>query len=271
MSDDAPKDAAWAKIYAKAPPSTRTGIFYNTFPFPTKIAPETVAVYIAAHTKPGDTVLDVFGGSGSTGLAALMCEYPTADMRRLAAGLGLEPTWGARNAVVYELGKYGAFATKVMADPPDWREFEDAVDRLVKDVSADLPGVYDVPDPFGGVGTVRHVIHSDVVSCPKCGRRLPWYSVMVRREPLGIDGRGLCPFCGHEGRSSDFGYELQTVYDPLLGTEVTRRLRVPVRVYGRTGSVNWFREADEGDRRLAEAAEALDYPAGTEPKEIVWG
>ena len=72
------------KLFAKPLPSTRSGAFYNTFPYPTKISPETIAVYIAASTEPGDTVLDTFSGSGSTGIAALLCEFPTEKMIQLA-------------------------------------------------------------------------------------------------------------------------------------------------------------------------------------------
>ena len=88
------------KLYTTALPSSRSGVFYNTFAYPTKISPETVAIYIAAHTKPGDTVLDVFGGSGSTGLAALMCEHPTEAMIKSARDMNLQPVWGAMNAVI---------------------------------------------------------------------------------------------------------------------------------------------------------------------------
>ena len=64
------KNKVLDKLYSKDLPSTRTGLFYNTFSYPTKISPESIAVYIAAHTKPGDTVLihleerfNRFGGS----------------------------------------------------------------------------------------------------------------------------------------------------------------------------------------------------------------
>ncbi|MFC3119830.1 DNA methyltransferase [Jhaorihella thermophila] len=41
------------------------------------MSPEAIALFIAAHTKPGDTVFfDGFAGSGTTGLAALLCEKP---------------------------------------------------------------------------------------------------------------------------------------------------------------------------------------------------
>ena len=264
----------WADLYAKPPPSTRSGVFFNVFSYPTKISPVTVAVYIAAHTKPGDTVLDVFGGSGSTGLAALMCQHPTSEMRRLAAGLDLEPTWGARNAVVYELGRYGAFAAGVMADPPDWGEFEAAAARLLREASEDLHDVYGALDPIGGEGTVRHVICSDVVICPRCGRELTYYSAMVRRSPLAIDGSGECAACGFKGAAADFRSVLETVDDPLLGRPVTRRRRVPVRVYGKTGKTGragWVREASEADVGLFEASEARPFPASVEAREIRWG
>ena len=74
-------------LYSKPLPSSRSGAFYNTFPYPTKISPEAIAVYIACTTKPGDVVLDTFAGSGSTGIAALLCEHPTQNMQEIAKNL----------------------------------------------------------------------------------------------------------------------------------------------------------------------------------------
>ena len=68
------------KLFENPLPSARSGAFFNAFSYPTKISPESIAVYIASITEPGDTVLDAFGGSGSTGIAALLCEYPTDNM-----------------------------------------------------------------------------------------------------------------------------------------------------------------------------------------------
>ena len=49
-------------LYSKTLPSSRAGSFYNTFPYPTKISPEAIAVYIACTTDPGDMVLDALPG-----------------------------------------------------------------------------------------------------------------------------------------------------------------------------------------------------------------
>src|ERR1700683_1974876 len=88
----------------KAPlPASRTGALYSAFPYPTKISPEAIALFIAAHTEPGETIFDGFAGSGTTALAALLCENPPEELRAKAKSLGLKVTWGARNAVLYEL------------------------------------------------------------------------------------------------------------------------------------------------------------------------
>src|SRR5437764_15178402 len=98
-----PEDALGA-LYGESLPANRSGALYAAFPYPTKISPEAIALFIAAHTKPGDSVFDGFAGSGTTGLAALLCENPSPAMREEAKRLGLKVTWGARNAVLYELG-----------------------------------------------------------------------------------------------------------------------------------------------------------------------
>ena len=106
--------AQLAKLYTKPLPSSRSGPLFNAFPYPTKISPEAAAVFIASHTKPGDTVLDTFAGSGTTGLAALLCDKPNDEMRRIATELGASPVWGPRRAILYEVGVLGAFVSRAI-------------------------------------------------------------------------------------------------------------------------------------------------------------
>ena len=110
-------------MYRGSIPSSRAGAIYNAFSYPTKIDAEAVALYIATHTKPGQTVLDPFGGSGSTGIAARLCDSPTPRMLQLAEDLELDPHWGPRHAVIYELSTIGALLSSVMTSPPDVSEF----------------------------------------------------------------------------------------------------------------------------------------------------
>ena len=68
-------------------------------------------------TRPGETVFDGFAGSGTTGLAALLCGDPTPEMRDGAKRLRFDVRWGARNAVLYELSALGAFVGRTLTNP----------------------------------------------------------------------------------------------------------------------------------------------------------
>lgn len=265
-SDEQP----WEKLYNMDLPSTRGGLFYDTFAYPTKIAPESIAIYIATHTKPGDTVLDVFGGSGSTGIAALMCEHPTETMKMIANKYNLQPEWGPRNAIVYEIGKYGAFALHVMANPPEQKSFTSAVTKLVNTIDDEF-SIYNTKDSEGNLGVIRHIIFSDIVLCTKCGNEFSYYEGMVRYAPLRIDGNGICPYCGNKCKTSDFPYVTEEIFDTLIQKFITRRKRVPVKVYGQTGHEKWVREANDADIEQLRTIEAYEYPCRYEAQKIVWG
>ena len=53
---------------------------YNAHSYHTKVPPRSIIPYILNYTRPGDLVLDVFCGSGMTGVAAQMCAQPPADL-----------------------------------------------------------------------------------------------------------------------------------------------------------------------------------------------
>jgi DNA modification methylase len=53
---------------------------YNAHSYHTKVPPRGIIPYILHYTEPGDLILDPFCGSGMTGVAALMCANPPADL-----------------------------------------------------------------------------------------------------------------------------------------------------------------------------------------------
>lgn len=258
-------------LYSQPLPSLRTGLFYNTFPYPTKIAPESIAVFIATHTKPGDTVLDTFSGSGSTGLAALMCEHPTAQMEAIAEKLGVHPVWGKRNASLYDISTYGSFAAEVMTRPPRSRDFADAARLLIERARDELDGVYSVIDDEGAVGEVRHIVWSNIIVCPHCGKEFSFYEACVDLNPVIIRSQGFCPHCGGRVAPTANDFATEEVNDNLIGASVTRRKRVPAVIYGVTGKRKWRRPASAADISDAIARESAPYPQYCQPKAITWG
>jgi len=237
-------------LYDRPVVAKRSGPLFNAFSYPTKIDPELVALFIASHTGPGDLVLDVFGGSGSTGIAAKLCDKPTERMRALARELGLSVRWGARRAVLYELSPLGALLASVMCDPPDPAEFAAAATALVEKAAKSFGWAYAATAPDGAAGQLRHTIWSEVLTTPCCGRRVSLWDAAVSLDPVVLHDEFRCPGCASPVRVGECERAVVEERDPLTGAVTARRARVPARVYGRSGGRNWSRPPTQADTEL---------------------
>lgn len=255
------------KIFGKALPSTRSGAFFNAFSYPTKISPESIAVYIASMTKPGDIVLDTFGGSGSTGIAALLCEKPTKKMISLSNELGFNPVWGARNSIGYEIGTYGWFAAKTITNRLKENEFKKAADSFIKNAEETLGEYYSVVGPDGKDGYIRYVIWSEILICKNCKKEMSYFDMGVERNPVKFKKVVTCPCCGNVFNVDELEFVVEEYKDEILGKTCKRKKRVPAWIYGCTNGKNWDRAATMDDIKIYDDIKELSIT----PKKIKWG
>jgi adenine-specific DNA methylase len=258
-------------LYARALPAERAGPLYGAFSYPTKISPEAIALFIASHTKPGDTIFDGFAGSGTTGLAALLCENPSRELRDEAKRLGLNPRWGARNAVLYELGALGAFISKTLTNPPDPKEFREAAEQILQSAENEDGWMYSARDPKGRSGTIRYVVWSDVLRCSACNRPTTFWDACVSRNPAKIAARFKCPSCATVVPLDEAARVTETITDDVIGEQRTARTRRPVWVYGSTGKKSWSRRVNKDDLELLARISNERIPASVPVVEIPWG
>lgn len=259
------------RLYASPLPSARSGPLYNAVSYPTKISPEAIAVFIATHTKPGDLILDVFAGSGTTGLAAMLCDQPTAEMRRVAKELGVSPQWGPRRAILYELGVLGALISRTMCRPPNPGEFRAAAEQLIEAAKERVGHLYKVQDAQGRSGSLRHAIWSDVLVCPHCRTEVLYADAIVRRNPIRFSERVTCRACRRVASAGDFPRAVEKVFDPLLRKHVTTKKRRLWMVYGQTGAMKWKRKATTADERALSEVDRLRIPDAVPVTPIAWG
>ena len=257
-------------LYTKPLPSSRSGAFYNTFPYPTKISPEAIAVYIACTTNPGDVVLDAFAGSGSTGVAALLCEHPTKRMKEIAKSLNVTPVWGARNAVLYEIGTYASFAIKTILSRITNSEFTEAVDGFLNKAQDLVGKLYEVTDPAGATGTIRYIIWSEVLVCPNCHAEISYFERGTSRNPVQFKDEIVCPHCKKVHHIDEMPFATEEYYDASLQRQTSRKKRIPAWIYGTTNGCNWDRQATEADVSRVKEIED-NYPFNDTPQEIQWG
>lgn len=259
-----------AKLYKMPLPSTRTGPLYNAFSYPTKISPEAIAVYIAAHTEPGATVLDAFAGSGTTGLAAMLCDQPTPEMRRMAESLGVKPKWGARTAHLFEIGTLGSFVSETLCRRPEPSAFTAAVDELCRQAEEKLGWLYEAKDAAGRPGALRHAIWSDVLICPHCQTEVSLWDASVKTKPLTMSELFRCKGCRRQVRVGACERATETIPDAFGRKQLTKK-RVLARVHGRSGISKWQRSPTDDDRELLVRIAKTKPPTSAPNADLEWG
>ncbi len=265
------KAPSFRALYAQALPSRRSGSLFGAFPYPTKISPEAIALFIAAHTEPGDTVFDGFAGSGTTGLAALLCERPSPELRRQAKELRLDVKWGARNAILYELSALGALVGNTLTNPPEPLAFSAAAEQLLNDIEKENSWLYEATDPDGNKGTIRYTLWSDLLRCPECSESISLYDGCVSLKPARIHSWFSCPMCKHKCPVDDTERVVTAKRDPLTGITVSQRARVVARLYGKTGKGMWSRPPSPSDKRLLARVSTTPIPDNVPNVRIPWG
>lgn len=150
----------------------RTDAIYNCHAYLTKVPVAAIKPFIEAFTEPGETVVDMFAGSGMTGLAA-------ASLRRIA-----------RMSDISVLGQHIARGYLLHTSPSAVRRAaEQAIDRAREDACDPYQSVR-VSDGVK-VEAVR-TIWSFVYACPDCRHSLTYFDHL---DDAGKP-RGQCPSCG---------------------------------------------------------------------------
>lgn len=228
------------KLYDTPFPSSRSGALYNAFSYPTKISAEAEAIFIACHTSIGDTILDPFGGSGTTGIATKLVAAPTPRMMEIASKLQLNPTWGPRKAIIYEISVIGSMIGRVLCNT-DPIKFQQAANDLLERVKKEASKLYSIQDNDGNTGMIRHIIWSDVIICPHCKREVTYADCCVSQHPLRISDVGHCPLCNNSFFMPTARHASIEEEDKVLKIKSIKRKRVPYKIYGITNNIKWSR------------------------------
>ena len=258
-------------IYKKPIKATRGGPLFNAFPYPTKISPESIALFIASHTSPGDTILDCFAGSGTTGMAAKLCANPTDWMKKQIKELGIPVRWGPRHAELFEIGVLGSFIAKILCSPPDPVMFLEAAERMISDVEKNYTWLYEAKDPKNKKGTIRYIIWSDTLRCPSCRKNVSLWDACVSRNPAKISKTFKCPKCDHKTTMDNVQRLTSDVRDDILDKNRTARLHKPAWIYGSTDGKPWNRPVKSSDLQHLKRIESEALPDCVPNIEIPWG
>lgn len=158
---------------------TKTKSSYRAHSYHTKVPPAAITPFIEALSQPGDVVLDLFSGSGMTGVAAL------------AVG---------RSAILSDLSPAAVHISRNYNTPCSPQDFQSALDRVENAVAPTMRWLY---QPIQQTGqTVEYTTWSDVFQCCKCSGSILYWDVV--RTAGATDAKGLtCPHCQSYVRKAD--------------------------------------------------------------------
>jgi 16S rRNA G966 N2-methylase RsmD len=144
-------------------------------PYHTKVPPRVIQTLIEHYTRPGELVLDVFAGSGMTGVAAR------------DAG---------RDALLIDLSPIATFIESVNCAPHPGRRAAEEMTSIIA-TSRDRYGHLYGTD--GGL-EVNYFVWTDVFTCPACEQAFPFMPYGVVHHGTKVETRRSfpCPHCEAE-------------------------------------------------------------------------
>ena len=245
----------------------KTDALYKAHSYHTKVPHLAIVPSILHYTEPGDIVLDAFGGSGMTGVAAQWCGLAPAAYRH---ELEMEwkkqgkpaPKWGARRAVINDLSPAATFIGANYNIPLDVEAFAKAGKQLLKELEQDIGWMYETTHTDGKTkGRIEYTVWSEVFTCPHCAGEVNFLDEALDDDTKRVRDEFPCPHCSAELTKKKLEKLFETTVDPVSGKSIKTAKRVPSLIsYVVTGKRH-EKKPDHFDLDVLAKIAALNIPA----------
>lgn len=151
----------------------RNSALYTAHSYHTKVPPEAITPFLEHFTRPGDLVLDMFCGSGMTGVAAAMT---------------------GRNAILNDLSPAAAHLAWNHTNPCDPEQLGTAFKELENKIAPTIRELYATQDAEGEQGLIYWTMWSTRHKCLECDKKFSMWDT-VDRENGRMGTTVECPHC----------------------------------------------------------------------------
>ena len=149
---------------------------YSYHPYHTKVPPTIIKKLIEYYTDEGDVVLDVFCGSGMTGVAAREA---------------------SRTVIESDLSPIATFIAGINSTSFDIQHVLYKMTKIIDNVEKKLGWMYQTKKN-NKIYDANYFVWSDVFSCPECCKEFPIfpYGVIHHGNKVETKKEFQCPYCG---------------------------------------------------------------------------
>ncbi len=246
----------------------KTDPLYKAHSYHTKVPHLAIVPSILHYTEPGDIVLDGFGGSGMTGVAAQWCaSAPAAYRHELETDWKKQgkaaPKWGSRRVILNDLSPAATFIAANYNLPFDVEAFAKAGKKLLKDVQQELGWMYETTDKDGKTkGRVEYTVWSEVFTCPDCAGEVNFLDEALDNDSKQVRSTFPCPHCGADLNKDNLDRVMESRVDPATGLPWKRVKFRPSIIFYDVGGKRRQKTPDQFDLAVLERIEALPFPNG---------
>jgi DNA modification methylase len=244
----------------------KTDPLYKAHSYHTKVPHRAIVPSILHYTEPGDIVLDGFGGSGMTGVAAQWCgSAPSAYRHELETEWKKQgkaaPKWGTRRVILNDLSPAATFIAANYNLPVDVEAFAKAGKQLLKDVEQEIGWMYETPHTDGKTkGRIEYTVWSEVFTCPHCAGELNFLEEALDEDSKRVKDLFPCPHCGANLNKGKLDRVLESRVDPASG-EAWKRVKFrPALISYVAGGTRREKPPDNNDLAVLAKIEALPLP-----------
>lgn len=245
----------------------KTDALYKAHSYHTKVPHLAIVPSILHYTEPGDIVLDGFGGSGMTGVAAQWCGAAPAAYRH---ELEMEwkkqgkaaPIWGSRRVILNDLSPAATFIAANYNLPFDVDAFSNAGGKLLKEVEREIGWMYETLHSDGKTkARIEYTVWSEVLNCSSCAGEIVFTDAALDEETQRVANELTCPHCGAQSTKEKMDLAFESFVDSATGQVETRPKRVPVIINYKIGKTKYKKRPDSEDLKTLERIAALPLPA----------
>jgi len=259
-----------AASYKREPLAVDTSVgkndpIYKAHSYHTKVPHLAIVPSILHYTNPGDVVLDAFGGSGMTAVAAQWCGSAPAEYRNeleshWASRGWASPEWGFRKAILNDLSPSATFISSNYNLSFNIAQFLFEAERIIAEVEDELGWMY-CSKVSGVDGVIDFTVWSDVYHCPECAGEIIFHDHALDEETKKVKSSVVCPDCGTDISKNNLELAFETVRSPSTGITKERPKRVPVLARVTVGKKKVVKSIDADDLKIISNIAALEYPS----------
>jgi hypothetical protein len=237
--------------------------FYNVHTYHTKVPYRAIARFILHYTKPGDVILDLFCGTGMTGLAVQACA-DSAFVHELSP-TSTKGQVGTRLTCLVDLAPAATHIAVNYNAPCDANAFERESELILEQFKKECGWMFTTRDPSSNKpALVDYYVWSDVFACPDCGHEIAFWDEGIDEDTgqKNADKDMKCPSCDAVNSRDIYRRVEETYFDDLLQTIAKKQKEKLALVVYRVGKETRQKEPDKEDYATLEriAKEPIPHP-----------